>query len=136
MASEFILNLVLKDGEQAKTMTLLLAGIWQTSDVPRKFIPLPWSPLYEAGNENYQGDAVLDARKWILEQTASAFLTLDIIARNFWKSKWPVQCLLHLYRGKCTKEDCSRRHKHVSKKECDQMIKVGFDAVTQKVKTY
>lgn len=136
MASEVVLNLVSRDGEQAKTMTLLLAGIWQTGDVSRKCISLPWSPLFEAGNEKYQGDTVLEARKWILEQTASAFLTLDIIARDLWRLKWPVQCLYQLYRGKCSNANCSRRHGHVSKKECDQMIKVGFDAMAQKMKTY
>ena len=135
-ASGFILNLVLKDGEQAKNMMLLLAGIWQTGDVARKYIPLPWSPLREAGNENYQGDAVLEARKWILEQTASAFLTLDIIARDLWRSKWPVQCLQHLHRGTCSNKNCSRRHERMSKKECHHLIKVDSDGIARKVKVY
>ena len=130
MASEVVLNLVSKDVEHAKTMTLLLAGIWQTGDVPRKYIPLPWSPLSEAGNENYQGDAVLEARKWILEQTTSAFLTLDIIARDLWRSKWPMTCLQHL-RGRCSKANCSRRHEHISKKECEHVIEVGFDFIAR-----
>ena len=135
VASQVILNIALKEGEQAKAMTSLLAGIWQTDDVPRKHIPLPWSPVYEAGNENYQGNAVLEARRWILEQTASAFLTLDIIARDLWISKWPVTCLQHL-RGKCANANCSRRHKQISKKECDHMIEVGFDVIARRVKVY
>ena len=136
MASEVIQNLALREGERAKKMTLLLAGIWQTDGVPRKYIPLPWSPLCKVGIGDYHGDAVLEARNGILEQIASAFLTLDNIARDLWRSKWPVQCLYHLHRGKCSNANCSRRHKHVSKKECEQMIKVGFDAIAQKVKTY
>ena len=135
MASEVILNLALGEGEQAKAMTLLLAGIWQTDVIPRKYIPLMWSPLCKAGNENCQGDAVLEARNWILEQTASAFLTLDFIARDLWRSKWPVQCIQHLYRGKCSNQNCSRRHEYISKKECDHMIKVGFGVIARKLKT-
>ena len=135
MASEVVLNLVSRDGEQAKTMTLLLAGIWQTGDVPRKYIPLPWSPLCEALNENNQGETVLEARKWILEQTASAFLTLDIVARDLWRSKWPMTCLHHL-RGRCSNANCSRRHEHILKKECDHMIEVGFDVIARIVEAF
>lgn len=133
MASEVVLNLASRDGELAKPRMLLLAGVWQTDDVPKKYIPLPWSPLCEAGNDNYQGDAVLEARKWILEQTASAFLTLDSIARDLWRSKWPVHCLQHLHHGKCSNKNCSRRHGHISKKECDHMTEVGFDVTAWKL---
>ena len=115
-------------------MTLLLAGIWQNDDVSRKYITLPWSPLCKAGIERYEGDAVLEARRGILEQTASAFLTLDIIARDLWRSKWPLKCLQHLHLGKCSNKNCSRRHEHVSKKDCYHMIEVGFDVLTRKVK--
>ena len=115
-------------------MTLLLAGIWQTDDVPKRYIPLAWSPLCKAGNDDYQGDPVFEARKEILEQIALAFLTLDITARNLWKLKWPVQCIRHLYRGKCSKHNCTRRHEHILQKECDQMIEVGYGIVACKVK--
>ena len=130
VTSQVILNIALKKGEQAKAMTSLLAGIWQTDDVPRKNIPLPWSPVCETGNENYQGDAILEARDWILKQTVSAIFTLDIIARDLWRSKWPVTCLQHL-RGRCSNANCSRRHEHISKKECGHMIEVGFDIIAR-----
>ena len=135
VASQVILNLALGEGEQAKVMTLLLAGVWQTDEIPKKYVPLAWSPLCKAGNEDYQGDAFLEARKGILEQIASAFLTLDMTARDLWKSKWPVQCIQHLSRGKCSKQNCSRRHEHISKKECDHMIEVGYGIIAPKVKT-
>ena len=136
MASDGILNVALRGGEQAKAMTLLLAGVWQTDDIPRKHLPLPWSTICKAGYEQYEGEAVLEARKGILEQSSSAFLTLDIIARDLWRSKWPMQCLQHLYRGKCSNQSCSRRHEHISKKEYDHMTRVCFEVIAWKMKTY
>ena len=129
MASEIILNLVSKGGSKAKITILLFAGIWQTGDVLKPYMPLPWSPLCEADDDSYQGDAVLGARKWILEQTASAFLTLDTIARGLWKSKWPMQCIHHLHRGTCSYTNCSRRHERMSKKECGHLIEVGSNGI-------
>ena len=134
MASEVVLDLALGKGEQAKGITLLLAGVWQTDDIPRKYVPLAWSPLCKAGDDDYQGDVVLEARKGMLEQTASAFFTLEMAARDLWKSKWPVQCIQHLSRGKCSKQNCSRRHEHISKKECDHVIEVSYGIVVRKVK--
>ncbi len=135
MASEIILDIASREEARANTMTLLLAGIWQTDDVPRKYITLPWSPLCKGGIEGYQGDPVPEARRWILEQTVSAFLTLDTIARDLWKLKWPVVCLHHLHRGRCSIANCGRRHEHVSQSDCWHMIEVGYGVVARKVKT-
>ncbi len=134
MAIEVILDIASRKEARAKKMTLLLAGIWQTDDVPRKYVTLPWSPLSKGGIEDYQGDPVLEARRWVLEQTVSAFLTLDIIARDLWRLKWPVKCLQHL-RGKCSNKNCGRRHENVSKRDCHYMIEVGYGIIARKVKT-
>lgn len=134
VARGIILHIAFK-GARAKSMALLLAGIWQNDDVPRKYIIMPWSPLYKGGIESYQDDPILEARRWILEQTTSAFLTLDIIARDLLRLKWPVKCIHYLHRGKCSNEDCGRRHERVSKRDCYHMIEVSYGIIARKKKT-
>ena len=94
------MDLVLRDGKQSQTILLILAGIWPGDESSGQYTVLPWSPVHSATAATSERDLLIKAKNWVLEQSGSAFLIVNNVAREVWRQRWPAPCVQYLNLGK------------------------------------
>lgn len=92
-------DIVIRNDSQAKKIVLLLTGVWQTHDLEKPFVLLPWSPLNETITDVSAADLAQIATQWVLDRLASTVLVLDSKSWELFKHKYPQPCSQFVLKG-------------------------------------
>ena len=125
-AIRFAKDLVVNESSDALRILLLLTGLWKSGVTQDQYVLLSWSPIRGIATAISVVDAPKVARKWFLDSLVSAVLAMDAVARELWKSKWPIRCVHFSTTGSCprlrNREDCHWLHQLVSRQESSQVV--------------
>ena len=124
-AIDFTRDLVLNKNGNALNILLLLACLWKPANGNGHLMVLPWSPLRNVLADISSSDYTKFVKQRVLDDLASAILTLDTKARGLWKEKWPKGCVHFITLGFCPRqrngEPCNWLHQAISEQDCSQI---------------
>ena len=98
---------------------LLLCGVSSGFQPKPHFTLRAWSPLQKIQRATQDPHSLPQvAIRWVFERVADSVLRVQVIARDFYRIKWPFRCSPYLVTGQCKfrgkSDGCSNLHEFVT----------------------